>query len=289
MLKGIGGFYTVQQRDGMLVECKARGKFRREGITPLPGDYVTFARQKEGLALLKEIHPRKNALVRPAVANVDQLVIVVAAVAPKPDLLLVDKLLVQAARQSIETLLVVNKCDVAVPQLLDTLEVDYRSCCGLVQTSATTGTGMETLREKLAGRISCFAGQSAVGKSSLLNALLPGLNLPVGGLSKKTDRGRHTTRHAQLWPFEGGAIVDTPGFSLLDFDEQPLTQQELDACYPEFGDAPSRCRFVGCSHRSEPDCAVKKLLEEGKFSQDRYARYVTLAEQFIEMRKHQYD
>ncbi len=289
MLKGIGGFYTVQQRDGTLIECKARGRFRREGVTPLPGDYVSFARQKEGLALLKEIHPRKNVLVRPAVANVDQLVIVVAAVAPKPDLLLVDKLLVQAARQDIETLLVVNKCDAAVPQLLNALADDYRYCCELVQTSAATGVGMDKLRGRLAGRISCFAGQSAVGKSSLLNALLPGLDLPVGGLSRKTERGRHTTRHAQLWPFEGGAIVDTPGFSLLDFEQQPLTQQELDSCYPEFGDAPSRCRFVGCSHRSEPDCAVKQLLEEGKISRERYARYVILAEQFIEMRKHQYD
>ncbi len=291
LLKGVGGFYTVRTPGGEMVECKARGRFRKDGVTPLCGDRVLFARQKEGYALLAEILPRKNALIRPPVANITQLVIVLSASAPKPDFLLCDKLLLCAALYHIRPLVVLNKCEQADAGVQQALRDEYANCCETLCVSAHTGTGMEILCGKLGkqGEISCFAGQSAVGKSSLLNALLPELHLPVGDLARKTERGRHTTRHAQLWPYGQGAVLDTPGFSLLELPDPPPSQEELDRAYPEFGDGPQRCRFAGCSHITEPGCGVKELLEQGRLSKGRYQRYTEICQQFQEMRKHQYD
>lgn len=286
LIKGIGGFYYVLCADGVTRECKARGKFRSDRLTPMIGDRVTVELQHDGYARLDGIEPRKNELVRPPVANIDQLIIVCAASAPKPDWLLIDKLLISAKLRNIRPLLVLNKLDEREPGVAEAFCADYGRFPHL-SVSALTGEGLAPLRERLAGQVSCFAGQSAVGKSSLLNAILPELGLEVGGLSAKTERGRHTTRRAELWPYAGGAILDTPGFSL--FDTETVEQAALDACYPEFGDAPKDCRFAGCRHLAEPDCAIKPLVAQGILSSARYERYKALSNELTQRRKHQYD
>lgn len=288
ILKGVGSFYTVLAENGKEFVCKASGRFRKEGITPVPGDRVCFL-QKEGEdGRITEILPRRNLLIRPAVANVDKLVIVMAASAPKPDLLLVDKLLLQCEKAKIAPVLVLNKCDERDEALYVSVLRQYAPagyvCCGV---SAHTGEGLDALKNEIRGNVCCFAGQSAVGKSSLLNAILPELSLAVGGLSRKTDRGRHTTRHAELWLAWGGALVDTPGFSLLD--AETMEPEDLAAFYPEMRAHAGSCRFAKCLHASEPDCAVKPLLGTGALSVERYERYLAILEELKEKRKHKYD
>lgn len=286
IVRGIGSFYTVVTENGGERTCRARGRFRRAHLVPMIGDMVEITAQPDGAYAIERILPRSNELVRPPVSNIDQLVIVVAASAPRPDLLLVDKLLVACALKGVSPLLVLNKTDEAETEITDTFLMDY-AAFPVLAVSSLRGDGMDALTERLAGKVSCFAGQSAVGKSSLLNVLLPGRDLEVGGLAKKTEHGRHTTRRAELWPFLGGAVLDTPGFSLLD--TELIEQDALNRCYPEFGDAPARCRFAGCTHVSEPDCAVKDLLAAGTFPRGRYERYCILLAEIAERRKHQYD
>ena len=212
IIKGVGGFYYVLA-DGDLITCKAKGAFRREGITPVVGDRVRVTLHDSGYAQIDEILPRRNLLVRPAVANIDRLLIVLSAHLPEPDWLLADKLIVQATLNSIEPVMVLNKADQVRTDIREAFDRDYRLFPRVV-VSALSGEGLQGLKDAIAGKVCCFAGQSAVGKSSLMNALLPELELPVGELTRKTDRGKHTTRHAQLWSCFGGALLDTPGFSL---------------------------------------------------------------------------
>ena len=286
IIKGIGGFYDVLLNGGETVTCKARGRFRNVGVTPMVGDLVEISRPETGFASLDEILPRANALLRPPVSNIDLLVIVLSAGVPKPDLLLADKLLVQALTLKIEPLLVLNKIDDAKQEIADEFLSDYAAFSTLL-VSSRTGEGLDALSAALENHVSCFAGQSAVGKSSLLNALFPELSLETGELSKHTERGKHTTRQAELWPFPGGAVLDTPGFSLFEMSE--LSQEALNACYPEFAQATGECRFTGCRHNSEPDCAVKALLKSGKLAKGRYARYLEIQKEIEEKRKHRYD
>ena len=285
LIKGIGSFYEVLLHTGETVTCKARGAFRREGLTPTVGDRVGFERQASGYAQLCEILPRKNLLIRPAVANIDQLLIVVSASHPAPDWMLVDRLIIAATRLNIEPIPVLNKIDTCDDATKQAFLTDY-AAFQTVLVSAESGEGLQALQAQLNGKISCFAGQSAVGKSSLLNRLLPDLKLETGDLSRKTERGRHTTRHAELWSYAGGAVLDTPGFSLFETD--CLEQEELDACYPEFRNA-SPCRFPGCMHISEPDCGVKPLVASGELSKARYERYTEIAKEYQIRRKHRYD
>ncbi len=284
IIKGVGGFYYVSTDQGV-VTCKARGAFRREGLTPVVGDRVLITAHASGYAQIDNILPRRNLLVRPAVANIDRLLIVLSARFPEPDWLLADKLIVQAALNHIEPVMVLNKADEADEAIREAFHRDYRLFCRIV-VSALSGEGLRDLENAIAGKVCCFAGQSAVGKSSLMNALLPELQLPVGELARKTDRGKHTTRHAQLWPCFGGALLDTPGFSL--YEPESFDEELLKGCYPEFVQAPP-CRFPGCMHVSEPGCGVKALLTDGQLSPDRYARYVMIAKDFTFRRKHQYD
>ena len=223
IIKGVGGFYYVSTDSGVIT-CKAKGAFRREGVTPVVGDRVSITPHETGYAQIDEILPRRNLLVRPPVANLDRLLIVLSAHLPEPDWLLADKLIVQARLNDIEPVMVLNKADEAEQEIREAFERDYRLFPRIV-VSALSGEGLQELKDTIAGKVCCFAGQSAVGKSSLMNALLPDLDLPVGELTRKTDRGKHTTRHAQLWPCFGGALLDTPGFSLYEpesFDEQLL-------------------------------------------------------------------
>lgn len=286
IIKGIGGFYYVKSADGKITECKAKGKFRKEGLTPVVGDHVEIMFHQDGYASVEEILPRKNLLVRPAVSNIDMLLIVIAATKPEPDLLLVDKLIIQAKLNKIEPVIIINKCDNDEKKAYRSIMKDYQSF-NVFPISAKTGFGMQALLEKLDTGTSCFAGQSAVGKSSIMKSLIPDADFQIGGLSRKTDRGKHTTRHAELIPFQHGALLDTPGFSLYELEY--LEQYILDSCYPEFGSEPEKCRFSSCMHIAEPDCAVKELLVNGLLSKARYDRYCSIAKELEQRRKHRYD
>ena len=312
IIKGVGGFYTVLAEDGTECVCKARGLFRKQGVTPIVGDTVDYQESgtgtddgysRDGAAkngYLTGIHPRKNEFIRPAVSNIDRMFIVISASRPLPDLLLVDKLLLLSFKLGVEPVVVINKCDEAEEGAAEKLRAQYAPTgCSVLLVSAETGEGIPELRELLRRKTVCFAGQSAVGKSSLLNALIPGAGLAVGGLSDKTERGRHTTRHTQLIPLGelGGAVLDTPGFSLLDTLE--LEPEEIRELYPELRGAEEKCRFSRCLHVSEPGCSVKKELiineqepwtpgKAGIHSQ-RYERYVRLVREAEEHRRHRYD
>lgn len=286
LLKGIGSFYEVLTDSGETVTSKARGVFRKQRMTPTVGDRVMIERQPQGYALLAEILPRKNVLVRPPVANIDRIFLTVSASVPEPDWLLLDQMILEAERLGIEPIPVMNKVDTARDETIRLFEEEYRAFDPLC-VSAESGEGLERLRQRMRGAITCFAGQSAVGKSSLLNALFPQLDLEIGGLSRKTERGRHTTRHAELMPFENGAVLDTPGFSLLE--TEPFEQVELNRLYPEFREAPYACRYPDCMHDSEPDCGIKALLSEGKLPAGRYERYLKISRDHQQRRKHRYD
>lgn len=303
IIKGIGGFYTVRLENGKNCVCKARGLFRKQGVTPLVGDNVEIElnpdkQRMDGRAAddaasgwIAGILPRRNELVRPAAANIDRLFIVVSASRPQPDLLLADKLLLTAEKYNIEPVLVINKCDEAEKTDIEAIKTEYeKTGYPIFAVSAETGEGLDALREKLKGAVICFAGQSAVGKSSLLNALIPGIRLAVGGLSEKTERGRHTTRHTELIPLdEGGAVLDTPGFSL--FDRLNIAEDEFKQLYPELRALEENCRFSACLHITEPGCCVKAATENGEppIHKNRYERYVRLVNEAIEIRRHRYD
>lgn len=290
IIKGIGGFYYVQAEDQHCYECKARGKFRLDEMTPLAGDRVLFdadEAQKKGYLL--EILPRKNELKRPPVANVDQFVLVLAASSPKPDMLLCDKLLIQASCVKVDAIIVLNKCDEADDVIFEQVREDYAGLdYPFLYVSAKTGEGIDALSKQLLNRLSCFSGQSAVGKSSILNRLCSSFELETGGLSRKTARGKHTTRASTLMKLDYGEgyVLDTPGFSLLDI--QDLPPEELALYYPEMQDYLGKCRFGSCQHVAEPDCAVKAAVAEGKISKGRYERYEQLMQEQTEKEKRKY-
>ncbi|MEX1306902.1 MAG: ribosome small subunit-dependent GTPase A [Eubacteriales bacterium] len=279
ILKGIGGFYYVYDKQKRVHECKARGRFRNENITPLPGDFVTFSPEKgESQGYIEEILPRKNQLVRPQVVNVDQVMIIVAVKDPKPDLLLIDKLIISAERVGILPILVINKSDLASEVDIESIMAQYTPSYEVLVTSAKKGEGLSEIKKRLRGNTTCFAGQSAVGKSSILNALFKELGLETGILSKKTARGKHTTRHAELIrPYRvNGMVVDTPGFSLLK--NKGIEPATLSHYYPEMREYLGDCKFSSCLHTHEPKCAVKQAVAEGKINEARYERYKQLME-----------
>lgn len=288
IIKGIGGFYTVESQ-GALYTLKAAGKFRNDVKTPLPGDYVEFDPQEGDDGAFDAIRPRRNQLIRPRVANVDLVFALVSARDPAPDYLLLDKLCISAAMMDIQVVAVLNKCDLTDEAAKATFLDTYRAFTPLC-ASHLTGEGMGRLRALARGRVSCFAGQSGVGKSSITRAFLPEREeIKVSGLSQKTRRGRHTTRHAELLPMEegGGYLVDTPGFSLM---ELPLMEPErLKDYYPEFLPYEGKCRFAGCLHHREPDCAVKAAVEAGSIPRARWERYGALLAEAQEKWRKRYE
>lgn len=284
IIKGISSFYYVKSSEGIFT-CKARGLFRKLNITPVAGDRVELEPIGKGEARIVSVLERKNCLVRPCVANIDVLAIVLSASSPAPDWLLADRLLIASQRANITPILVLNKLDEAKSELKDQFYCDYRGF-KIFSVSAESGEGMAELEDAIKDKLCCLCGQSAVGKTSIINRLIPWLNLQTGELSQKTERGRHTTRVAELLPFGNGAILDTPGFSLFDTDY--LEQAELDACYPEFLNSQG-CRFSGCRHIQEPDCGVKQLLLDGRLSEQRYKRYVIISNENELRRRHRYD
>lgn len=276
IIKALSGFYYVQTEDGV-VECRARGRFRRQDQSPLVGDFVRITRQGDK-GVLEALLPRKNAFIRPAVANIDQLVVLASCAIPVTEPFLIDRVLAIAQLQNVPALVVINKDDLAPAQPL--AEIYRRAGVPVLVTSAETGEGIEALREALAGKLSCLTGNSGVGKSSLLNRACPQLQLPVGEVSEKLGRGRHTTRHIELYSLGSNTFVaDTPGFSAFDTERMELVHKEqLQYAFPEFAPYLGHCQFPDCAHRKEPGCAVRKALAEGKIGQTRYSSYERLYE-----------
>ena len=283
--RALSGFYYVKCADGQLYTCKARGKFRREGISPLVGDDVEFCEVPGGEGRIDEILPRRNSFDRPSVANIDQMVIVCSQAIPKTDPYLVDRMTAIAALKGCNVLICINKCDLDPADALR----EYYENAGFrtVSVSAETGEGLDGLRAAICGRLSAFTGNSGVGKSSVLNALDPALALPVGEVSKALGRGRHTTRHVELFSLgEDTYVIDTPGFSSFDTQELDLElKAHLPETFPEFAPYVNDCRFVGCSHTKEKGCAVLQALREGKFPKSRHESYVRLYNELKDLRE----
>lgn len=273
--KALSGFYYVEAADGETVECKARGRFRLEEMTPLVGDRVEFTRQEPGKGVLDRILPRKNAFQRPAVANLEQIVIFASAVNPVTDPFLLDTMIAIAVQGGCRPLICINKCDADGAETL--FETYSRAGYTTLRTSAYTGEGLDELRREIAGKISVFAGNSGVGKSSILNALAPGLDLKVGEVSQKLGRGRHTTRHVELFRIGDAFVADSPGFSAFDMEGISYAlKDKLTDAFQEFSPYLGSCRFRDCAHVKEQGCAVLEALRAGKIAPSRHASYVRL-------------
>ena len=288
LVRGIGGFYTVRDENLNEYTLRCKKKFRRKSISPMVGDEVLFSSgQGEEHGWLEEILPRQTVCLRPPVANVSRLVIVIAPV-PKPDMLLVDRQVSRACSQGIEVLIVVNKCDLDAG-LPEKIRHEY-SAAGIrvLSVSAKDGTGLNLLESALADRkLCCFTGQSGAGKSTLLNALL-GLHLETGDISRKIERGRNTTRHTELIEKNNIRVMDTAGFNLLE-TEKELEPKELKERYPEFEPYEGKCRFDECLHDKEPGCAVTDAASKGEISEERLTRYRILLDEVREIWRERYD
>ena len=288
IVKGISGFYYVHVVESGIYECKAKGIFRQQKMKPLVGDDVEIdiISEEKKTGNVAAILPRKNALIRPAVANVDQALLIFAAASPNPNFNLLDRFLVMMGRQDVPVILCFNKCDLITEEQQQEIASIYEaSGCKILFVSAKKELGLKELQEILEGKTTTVAGPSGVGKSSLINLLAPEACMETGEISKKIERGRHTTRHAELIQLKGdGYIMDTPGFSSLYLPE--MEKEELQNCYPEFAAFEPYCRFQGCSHISEPDCGVKEALSEGKIHPVRYENYCQLYGELKDRKKY---
>ena len=288
ILKGIGGFYYAMDEDGRVHQVRAQRKIRRERLKPKVGDRVEISPgEGEEDGWIHQILPRRNELVRPPVANIDDVVVVASAAAPVPDLMMVDRLLINARRARIGVRLVITKCDMDEGGSEEIL-AQYRGAeVSPMKVSAVTGEGIDVLRAALRGRVHALAGQSGAGKSTLINALY-GLELETGDLSQKIDRGRNTTRSCELIPVPGGGMVlDTPGFSLLE--TEVFDPVEIKDSYPEFVPFEGQCYFQPCYHASEPRCAVRDAVEAGQIDEERHARYKSVLEDMRQRWRDRYD
>ena len=276
IIRSISGFYDVQTSAGM-VNCRARGILRKDGQSPLTGDMVEITVER-GKGMVERILPRRNRFVRPAVANLDVLVVFAANVNPVTEPFLIDRVAAIAGDQEVPVVLCINKCD--LDPALDLKKIYTNAGFRVVCASAETGEGVEELRQLLRGKLAAFTGNSGVGKSSMLNRLCPELELPVGEVSEKLGRGRHTTRHVELYMLEEGTYVaDTPGFSSFDTDQMDVILKEnLQYAFPDFGPYVGECQFHDCSHRKEPGCAVTEAVAEGRLEKTRYDSYLRLYE-----------
>ncbi len=287
IIKGIAGFYYVHVEGRGIYECKAKGIFRKDHVKPLVGDNVLtdILDEKEMLGNIREILPRKSALIRPAVANVDQALILFAVVKPDPNFNLLDRLLIRMQQQHLQTIICFNKQEIASREEKEELRQAYETCgCRVLFISVLEEEGLEEVRKLLSGRTTTVAGPSGVGKSSLINKLAPQANMETGAISAKIARGRHTTRHSEIIALgEGTYIVDTPGFTSLDISE--ITKEELGFYYPEFVQYEPYCKFSGCAHISEPSCGVKEAVESGKISRVRYDNYRVLYQELKDRKR----
>ncbi|WP_312940876.1 ribosome small subunit-dependent GTPase A [Oscillibacter sp.] len=276
--KALSGFYYVEC-DGEIICCRARGKFRKEGLSPLVGDNVEIRELGGGEGYVEAIKPRKNTFHRPSVANVDQIVVIASEALPKTDPYLIDRLSAIAALKDCGVVVVLNKCDL---NSADGLYEIYRAAgFPTVRVSAETGEGLEELKPLISGKLSAFTGNSGVGKSSILNTLDPTFGLRVGEISEALGRGRHTTRHVELFHLSCGAeVVDSPGFASFDSEELDLElKRHLPETFPDFAPYREECCFVGCSHTKEKGCAVLEALMDGKLQKSRHNSYLRLYEE----------
>ncbi|MDO4292992.1 MAG: ribosome small subunit-dependent GTPase A [Eubacteriales bacterium] len=286
IIRGIGGFYYIHTSCGVY-ECRARGIFRKDNQKPLPGDRVRIdvldEEKKEGS--IREILPRTNSLIRPAVANVDQAMVIFALASPKPNFNLLDRFLVMMEKQGLPALICFNKKDLADQETVCRVEERYREAgYPLLFVSAAAGEGLDGIRKRLLGRTTTVAGPSGVGKSSLINLLQDNVRMETGAVSEKIERGRHTTRHTELlWVDEDTYILDTPGFSSIDLIG--VEKEALGQYFPEIAALEGQCRFAGCSHIAEPDCSVKAALEAGRISAGRYEDYKAFYEELKESQR----
>ena len=276
IVKGIGGFYYVKTPDG-IVECKPRGIFRKQKITPVAGDEVTLETEN-GASVIAQIAPRKNVFVRPPVANLDVLFLVASTTQPTPSTLVLDKLSAIAVDKGVQPVIVCTKGDLAEAEFLRSAY--EKSTLPFIRIDYGSGAGLDEVKQWISGRLCAFCGNSGVGKSTLLNALLPDAARETSAISQKLGRGRHTTRHIELYSFGGGTFVaDTPGFSAFDTERMELVHKEqLQYAFPEFAPYLGHCQFPDCAHRKEPGCAIRKALAEGEIGQTRYDSYERLYE-----------
>lgn len=288
IIKGIAGFYYVHVEGHGVYECKAKGIFRKDHVKPLVGDdvIVDVLDEEEMLGNIRQILPRRSALVRPAVANVDQALIIFAIVKPNPNFNLLDRFLIRMERQKLPTIICFNKQDIASAQEKEALRHSYETCgYKVLFMSALENEGIEEVRKLLTGKTTTVAGPSGVGKSSLINKLAPTANMETGDISVKIERGKHTTRHSEIIALgEGTYIVDTPGFTSLEISE--ITKEELGQYYPEFVQYEPYCKFSGCAHINEPSCGVKDAVAEGRISKVRYDNYKMLYQELKELKRY---
>ena len=282
IIRSISGFYDVRTED-RVVSCRARGILRKTGESPLTGDLVEITLEK-GKGMVEKILPRRNSFVRPAVANIDALVVFAANVNPVTEPFLIDRVAAIAGDQEVPVYLCVNKCD--LDPALDLVRIYTNAGFTVITTSAETGEGVEELRQLIKGKLVAFTGNSGVGKSSILNRLCPDLALPTGEVSEKLGRGRHTTRHVELYDLGSDTLVaDTPGFSSFDTDQMDVILKEnLQYAFPDFGRFVGSCQFHDCSHRKEPGCAVTAALAAGEIEPTRYDSYLRLYEKAAQIK-----
>lgn len=288
IVKGIAGFYYVHVVESGVYECKAKGVFRKEKIKPLIGDNVKIEvlNEEKKTGNIIDIFPRRNELIRPAVANIDQVLIVFAVAKPDPHFNLLDRFLVMMERKEIPVVLCFNKEDIATDPQVTELQRVYGGCgYPVIFTSALEGKNVNQVKEVLRGKTTAIAGPSGVGKSSIINILQPEANMETGAISQKIERGRHTTRHSELFPIDADSyIMDTPGFSSLYVND--FEKEELKYYFPEFSEYEGTCRFNGCDHVHEPGCAVKEAVETGKIHAIRYQNYIEMYEELKNKRRY---
>ncbi|MBE5905402.1 MAG: ribosome small subunit-dependent GTPase A [Lachnospiraceae bacterium] len=288
IVKGIAGFYYVHVVESGIYECKAKGIFRKEKMKPLVGDDVELEilNEEEKKGNIIRILPRRNELLRPAVSNVDQAIVIFAGKKPDPNYNLLDRFLIRMQMEHTKTIICINKADLLTEEERESIRAIYAGCGSqLLFTSTKTMEGLEALQKVLLGKTSTVAGPSGVGKSSLINLLQGNTVMETGSISTKIERGKHTTRHSQLIPISGSSyIMDTPGFSTLYINE--LEKEELKDFYDEFSKLERGCRFPGCNHVSEPDCQVKLAVEDGKIAKRRYENYTLLFEELKNVKRY---
>ena len=282
IVKALSGFYYVDTGESRPIPCRGRGRLRHQKVTPMVGDRVEISGLDDGTGMVDAILPRKNQFRRPVVANIDQMVIIASGAIPVTDPFLIDRMAAIAEWKGCEVLLCFNKCDLNRAEELTAL---YRAAgFHVLQVSAESGEGMDELAAAITDKVSAFTGNSGVGKSSILNTLQPGISLQVGEVSEKLGRGRHTTRHVELFPVAGGLVADTPGFSSFDAEQTEMIPKEnLASAFREFQAYINLCRFQGCSHVKEKGCAVREAVFQGKIASSRHKSYIRLYEQTREI------